>query len=285
MPSLNLQNTIIALDLDGTLLRTDKSVSEFTVNTLCNLSQKGAKICFVTGRRERVAATVLKPFTFPAWLISSNGTTCSEWPNRERIYLHYYPKRTVENVIGVLSELDKLPVLIIDSDEVPEDMVMDESHLEVKVYEDYYNRNKNYIIIEKDIRNSKFLDCVTGMFLTEGNGSIQNVISFLESKNNDKLKFYSLDNLDYLPTHTILEILEQGWTKWDGICRLIDKIGNKETIVIAFGDDHNDIDMLTFADISYAMENAISGAKAAAKYIAPSNNEDGVAKVLMEIVG
>jgi len=282
---MNLQNTIIALDLDGTLLRTDKSVSEFTVNTLRSLSQKGAKICFVTGRRERVAATVLKPFSFPAWLISSNGTACAEWPNRKRIYLHYYPKKTVENLICALSELDRLPVLIIDSDEASEDMVMDESHLEVKVYKDYYNRNKNHIIIEKDIRDSKFLDCVTGIFLTEGNGSIKNVISFLESKNNDKLKFYSLDNLDYLPTHTILEILEQGWTKWDGICRLIDKIGNKETKVIAFGDDHNDIDMLTFADISYAMENAISGAKVAAKYIAPSNNEDGVAKVLIEIVG
>ena len=278
---MNLKNTIIALDLDGTLLRTDKSVSEFTVNTLRNLSQKGAKICFVTGRRERVAATVLKPFSFPAWLISSNGTACAEWPNREQIYLHYYPKRTVENVIGALSEINKLPVLIIDSGDLPEDMVMDESHLRVKVYKDYAEKQKNHIIIEKDIRNSKFLDRVTGMFMSEENGNIQNVISFLESKNNDKLKFYSLDNLAYLPTHTILEILEKGWTKWDGICRLIDKIGDKKTKVIAFGDDHNDIDMLSFADISYAMENAISGAKDAAKYIAPSNNEDGVAKVLM----
>ncbi len=282
---LNLNNTIIALDLDGTLLRTDKSVSKFTVNTLRSLSLKGAKVCFVTGRRERVAATVLKPFSFPAWLISNNGTSCSEWPTRERIYLHYYPQRTVENVIKALSEIDRVPVLIIDSADVCEDMVMEESHLEIKVYKDYYNRNKEHIIIEKNIRNSKFIDRVTGMFLTEGNGTIQNVISFLKSENNDKLKFYSLDNLDYLPTHTILEILEQGWTKWDAICRLKEKIGNKETNVIAFGDDHNDIDMLTFADESYAMENEITGAKAAAKFIAPPNNEDGVAKVLTEIVG
>jgi len=281
---LNFKNTIIALDLDGTLLRTDKSVSDFTVESLRKMNGEGAKICFVTGRRERVAATVLQPFSFPAWLISSNGAACFEWPSVKQIYMHHYPEEKVEKIIDALSDINKLPVLIIDSAGSPEDMIMDESHLRMKVYNDYWLRNKSHIIVENNIRKSKLLGKVTGMFMSEENCNIQNVISFLRTKVGDILEFCSLENLDYLPTHTILEILEPGWTKWAGICRLKEKIGNEKTKVIAFGDDHNDIDMLTFADESYAMENAIAAAKSTAKNIAPANNEDGVAKVLMGLL-
>jgi Cof subfamily protein (haloacid dehalogenase superfamily) len=279
---LNLQNTIIALDLDGTLLRADKSVSEFTVETLRKIGKKGAEIFFVTGRRKRVADDVLKPFNFPARLIANNGTTCFNRMSDERIYTHYFSKAKVEFVVDTLAEIKRTPVLIIDVDGITEDMVMERSHLKEKVYSDYYKRSSNYIFIEEDIKESKFTDKVTGMFLIKKNEELKSVISFLKSKTNGLLEFCSLDNLNFLPTHTILEVLDPGMTKWNAICRLKKIIGKQDAKVIAFGDDHNDIDMLTSADESYAMGNAIAAAKKAAKNIAPSNENDGVAKVLME---
>ena len=279
---MNLQNTIIALDLDGTLLRADKSVSEFTVETLRKIGEKGAEIFFVTGRRKRVADDVLKPFVFPARLIANNGTTCFNRMSDERIYTHYFPKEKVEFVTDALAEINRTPVFIIDVDGIVEDMVMERSHLDEKVYSDYYKRSFNYILIEEDIKESEFIDKVTGMFLIKKNEELRNVILFLESKTNGSLEFCSLDNLNFLPTHTILEVLDPGMTKWNAICRLKKIIGKSNAKVIAFGDDHNDIDMLTSADESYAMGNAISGAKAAANYIAPHNEDDGVARVLAE---
>ena len=278
---MNLKNTIIALDLDGTLLRTDKSVSGFTVNTLREIGEKGAEIFFVTGRRKRVANDVLKPFTFPAKLIANNGTACWDRCDGKRIYTHYFPKEKVEYIVDILSEIHRKPVLIIDSDDITKDMVMDKSHLEEKIYREYFERSEEYIIIENEIKSSGLIDKVTGMFLIEENDEIKKVSSFSKSKTNGCFEFCSLDNLNFFPNHTILEILDPEMTKWNAICRLKKLIGKPDAKVIAFGDDHNDIDMLTFADESYAMENAIAGAKTAAKYIAPSNNEDGVAKVLM----
>ena len=50
--------------------------------------------------------------------------------------------------------------------------------------------------------------------------------------------------------------------------------------LIAFGDGMNDKEMLELAGYSYAMENAEPALRKVAKYIAPSNNDDGVLQVL-----
>lgn len=50
--------------------------------------------------------------------------------------------------------------------------------------------------------------------------------------------------------------------------------------MIAFGDGENDIEMLKACGYSYAMANANKKTKAVAKYEAPTNDENGVLKVL-----
>ncbi|MAT62224.1 MAG: hypothetical protein CL881_00320 [Dehalococcoidia bacterium] len=51
----------------------------------------------------------------------------------------------------------------------------------------------------------------------------------------------------------------------------------------AFGDEQNDIEMLKWAGCSYAMSNAEPSVKEAANFIAPSNDEDGVAVTLESV--
>jgi hydroxymethylpyrimidine pyrophosphatase-like HAD family hydrolase len=53
---------------------------------------------------------------------------------------------------------------------------------------------------------------------------------------------------------------------------------------MTLGDYYNDIDMLKMAHYSYAMANAPTGVKEHARFIARSNNEDGVIKAIKEIV-
>jgi len=54
--------------------------------------------------------------------------------------------------------------------------------------------------------------------------------------------------------------------------------------ILAFGDDLNDIDMLSYAGIGVAMGNALDEVKAAANYICLSNDEDGVAHWIEEFI-
>ena len=54
--------------------------------------------------------------------------------------------------------------------------------------------------------------------------------------------------------------------------------------VIAFGDDHNDTEIIRSSYLGIAMGNAVPELKAIAQYIAPSNEEDGVAHVLENLL-
>ena len=60
--------------------------------------------------------------------------------------------------------------------------------------------------------------------------------------------------------------------------------GLKPEQVMAFGDGENDIEMIEYAGFGVAMGNACPGAKAAADYVAPGNDEDGVAKTIEEFL-
>ena len=65
------------------------------------------------------------------------------------------------------------------------------------------------------------------------------------------------------------------------LCRRLD-IRPEE--VLAFGDDRNDADMIRFAGIGVAMENAIEELRAAADWVAVSNAEAGVARGIERFV-
>ena len=63
---------------------------------------------------------------------------------------------------------------------------------------------------------------------------------------------------------------------------LLERWGLSPDNLMAFGDGGNDIEMLKLAKYSYAMDNASPDAKEAAKYLAKSNNEDGVLDAIIE---
>ena len=71
-----------------------------------------------------------------------------------------------------------------------------------------------------------------------------------------------------------------GATKASAVLRLKEYLGCDR--VVAFGDAENDISMFEIADECYAVENACDELKAIATGIIPSNEEDGVAKWLLE---
>ncbi|MCO6664440.1 Cof-type HAD-IIB family hydrolase [Cutibacterium avidum] len=82
----------------------------------------------------------------------------------------------------------------------------------------------------------------------------------------------------------MLEISAKGVTKDSGLAMLCDHLGIDQRDTVAFGDGANDVEMLEWAGDSYAMANAVPLAVEAARHRAPSNAEDGVAKVVEELL-
>ena len=74
-----------------------------------------------------------------------------------------------------------------------------------------------------------------------------------------------------------LELVPLGIDKARSIAVLSEKLGITREEVAAMGDGYNDLSMIKYAGLGIAMDNAQEPVKAAANYIAPSNDEDGVA--------
>ena len=85
--------------------------------------------------------------------------------------------------------------------------------------------------------------------------------------------------------HGSVDLIVPGCHKASGLKRLAKRWNILPEQCAAFGDGGNDIEMLNYCGFRYAMENAPLNVKAAAKYVCPSNEEDGVLVALEELFG
>ena len=81
-----------------------------------------------------------------------------------------------------------------------------------------------------------------------------------------------------------LEVMPKGIDKAQSLGRLLAYLGMSVEEMAAFGDGYNDITMLEYAGLGVAMGNAQEEVKLSAGYIAPSNDEDGVAWTLEHVI-
>lgn len=79
-----------------------------------------------------------------------------------------------------------------------------------------------------------------------------------------------------------VDMMGQGVDKGSAMRGLQREMGVSPEECMAFGDYLNDIGLLGSVAESYAMANALPEVKAAAKYLAPGNDEDGVLRVIRE---
>ena len=80
--------------------------------------------------------------------------------------------------------------------------------------------------------------------------------------------------------HGDIDLILPGVNKAHGLTILQEKWGISSDEILAFGDSGNDIEMLAHAYYSYAMENGSEEVKKTARFIAPSNNENGVLEII-----
>lgn len=84
--------------------------------------------------------------------------------------------------------------------------------------------------------------------------------------------------------HGSIDLIIPGIHKANGLRLLQARWGIEDDEVVAFGDSGNDLEMLRQARFGFAMANAIPAAKAAARYRAPENNQEGVLQIIDDVL-
>lgn len=259
--------TLVATDLDGTLVRSDGTVSAYTRDVIAALDELGVPVVFVTGRPLRWAEEVFEHVGAHGLAVVSNGAlvwdvardqvdltrtvAVSEGLAACRRIRDAVPGSAfaVETLRGIALEdvfLERHPVPD-GSRRGPLDEVFDEPALKV-------------LARHEDLDAQEFWDRAA-----EAVGDAVVVT--------------------WSSTSALLEISARDVTKASTLALLCDRMGVRQEDVIAFGDMPNDLPMLRWAGTAYAMANAHPTVHEAAGHGAPTNDEDGVATVLAGVFG
>lgn len=244
---------MVVTDLDGTLLRTDKSVSQFTLDVINKIRQKGILFVLATARPVRAVKEYLPFLKCDAGIFHSGAVIYNRDERIGGIGIEN-PVRIVQNI------LKDMPAHRISVE--ANDML-------------YANFNANEIWQGTEhIRTNDFSE----LYNVTADKIIAEAHSLKEM--NEFIKYISPDLYLQLSENKIAMIMNKQATKINGILRLAKDYGISVNEVVAFGDDYNDIDMLKFCGTGIAVSNALNEVKCNADEICDENDNDGVAKWL-----
>lgn len=245
---------LVVVDLDGTLLRSDKSVSSETIEVLAQCREHGIKVAIATARPIRTANAVVAGIEFDGRIYHNGANVYArdellykcgiDFETAQRILLALscdFPERLISTEIGDVNYTNQN---LMES--------WARTHFVVTDFTDLPRETADKVLVEwlpgDDL--AMYEKYLTDELYVE---SSANTIAMIMNKNATKLNAISL-------------LCEHFW------------IGLHEAV--AFGDDVNDLEMLRECGVGVAVANALDEVKAAANEVCGANDDDGVAEWL-----
>lgn len=267
---------LLVSDIDGTLLNNAKDITEQTRQGIYKLIEKGVKFVIATGRVYPAAKWPYIDLEIDGPLITCNGALVKDTKTgeiiyerpldmalakrvsdicaRHDVYFHYYTENAIhaEKYDFILKKFAELSKKLPEEKKVPTEVI--------DSYDAFLDRGETLYKI--------------GVYC-DGGESSQKMIE----------EIMAIEGIAcYKSLSNSFDIMAEGVSKADAIAQLNKYYGIKREETIASGDNENDIDMIKYAGLGVAMDNAVDAAKDAADYVTVSNEEDGLLKVIEKFI-
>lgn len=265
---------LLVLDLDGTLTNSKKEITPFTKEVLINAQQQGLHLVLASGRPTYgivPLAEQLEMKQYGGFILSFNGGKVIEVKTGKVFYEQALPP-------------DVMPLIYQRSYE---------AGLTILSYNGKYilteNAEDKYVEYESFLTKMKIKE--TDNFLRDLHMPADKCLIVGEPEDLVPLEEQFRQKLGqrinvYRSEPFYLEVVPKGIDKAASLQRLLQRIKIKREEVIAIGDGFNDLSMIKFAGLGVAMANAQPPVKSNADRItAFTNNEDGVAHFILELMG
>lgn len=260
---------MVATDLDGTVVRSNGTISPRTLAAFDACLAAGVDIVFVTGRPPRWLADVVEQTGHRGFALCANGAVVYDLAQERVVRSH------------PIDRADVLEVRRRLLDAVPEATFALETLAGFRREEDYRPR--------WDTGQELLVGPVEDLLVDDP--GVVKLLCRNESGTSDDLLLLAHDLLDGIakPTHsnpndTMLEVSALGVSKAAALSELASERGIDQSDVVAFGDMPNDLELLAWAGRGYAMTGGHPDAISAAPHLAPPCEEDGVAQVLEQLL-
>lgn len=262
------ESILFTTDLDGTLLRNDKSISEENIKAIEYFKEEGGLFTFVTGRVPVGALKIYDAVKPNAPCGCLNGGGIYDFSNNELLWSVEMPKTVLELVEYVDKKLPSVGI-------------------EVNTHRNIYFCKTNRST-EKHRMNESLPDLVCNykdvkepiakiLFANENQSDMLKLIDILNAHPKAKQFDFIRSDDEYY------EILPKGVNKGNLVRKMTEMFFISPEKTIAVGDNDNDAAMLSNVHIGFAVSNGSDKAKDAADFITVSNEEDAIAKIVDDL--
>ena len=275
---------IIALDLDGTLLDSQKRLSAVNREALEYAAAKGVHIVPTTGRFFGMMPEAVRDLPFVRYAITINGAQVYD---RQADAAIVREEISVGRAVEIMELLDGFDVIY---DCYRNNWGWMSASLQDKA--EAYATDEHYLKMVREFRNP-VPDLKRHLLDTEPEGGVQKVMLFSRNDEPEAKELRAIEKAmaERFPeikitssTWNDLEFNNPSAHKGSSLARLAEHLGFGLENCMSFGDGRNDLTMIEAAGIGVAMENAVEEVKAAADHITKSNDENGVAEAIRRFV-
>lgn len=262
---------MVAIDLDGTLLTSRKSISSKTHAALKAAMKHGVKVVLATARPPRSVRHYYLALKLDTPTINYNGALIWDEPRKKVIEHTTLSQDIARKIIDAARK--KFPEMLVSVE------ILD------KWYTDHFDENPDFITETGKHFAPDFIGPieafltvpVTKLMLLGRPEWLAVIEADLTRKFHKQVAFTRSE-------HFLLQIMATGVSKAVALQKLARRLHVDPAHVMAIGDAPNDVHMMQWAGLAIAPQNAWDAVKSVAHCIVPSNDHDGVAVALEEFV-
>ena len=269
MNKLDIEN--IFIDLDGTTLTSEKTISPKTLEIIEHLKGKNINVFVATGRPPFMIKQELEQLRVNSNVICINGGLIIDWSDQKIISSEFYDIESARKLKKYFIE-KQIPYLIYTDKDMYYDC--DNNNIWIKFLT---NKIENSLpehrwSLKKINESSLIEDYKIAKFLVPTHHLNDQILSNFREWAKIEMPFFTLLESQ----KNILDIIPSNSSKGNGVRFISELMSLDLNKTVVFGDAENDISMFKAVKYSVAMGNAIDELKKIATHTTKSNNEDGI---------
>lgn len=270
-----MKRTLYVTDLDGTLMKNDKSISDNSIKTINELIKNGLAFTYATARSVVSSSEITNGINFTLPVITRNGTALSNNHDATEIDVEIFEEDEVDFIRKIVAKYDLAGIVTSFINGKESKNYMRGYRFESEGFRSYLEEHSDDKRMRQVFREEDLYEGEVFYFAYIDDKKVLDPLYEELVKDVRYNIVYQKDN--YRPEYW-MEICPKNASKAKAIKKLM-KMHSFDKLIV-FGDSLNDISMFEMADEGYAVENACNELKQIATNIIKSNEEDGVAAFL-----
>jgi Cof subfamily protein (haloacid dehalogenase superfamily) len=267
---------LIALDIDGTLLDSQWKLPEANRIAIAEATRRGIEVALVTGRRYDFAMPVARKIDAPLTMIVSNGALIRTQDGETHLR-HLLPRETAARVLEITKPWRDGAAVVFDRPRENQ-VILEVLETDDPIRSAYYARNKEFlgqaIPLESCLTEDPLQVMLSGKVVSMRDAEA--LLRGAQSAENFGLASTVYERRDF----AMIDVIHPQCSKGSSLKEWAALRGLAREEVMAIGDNHNDVEMLSFAGIPVVMGNCVPELRNFGWHETGSNDDNGVAAAI-----